>query len=120
MNKFNFNSFKYMLREKTKSKEITMSEEKNIQTTQCKCFCKSEGFRNFVVVTLGTFAGVYMALSLFSAIHKPPMPCPCHFMHHMQMYGHHNPYFDYPSINKKFYKEFKKEVNKITTPKAED
>ena len=33
--------------------------------------------KKFVVVALGTFVGVYAALSLFVATHRPPMrPCP--------------------------------------------
>ena len=72
-----------------------MTEEQN----ECKCFCKSEGFRKFLVVAGGTFVGVYCALSLFFAIHKPPMPvpvpfppqahingCPCAMMHHYKKF----------------------------------
>ena len=62
-----------------------------------KCFCKSKGFKKFLTIALGTFVGVYCALCLFSALHKPPMimgpqggfggapiarPCPCKTMHH--------------------------------------
>lgn len=65
------------------SDEIKIEEEKN-----CNCFCHSKGFRKFLVVAAGTFVGVYLALSLFAAIHKPPMPvpmpmpapCPCQQM----------------------------------------
>lgn len=39
-----------------------------------ECFCKSKGFRSFLVVSLGTFTGVFCAISLFAALHKPPMP----------------------------------------------
>ena len=53
-------------------------EQKEIEKQECKCFCKSEGFRKFVVVALGTFVGVYCALTLFAATHRPPMP-PCAF-----------------------------------------
>ena len=43
---------------------------------------------SIIVVDCGTFVGVYLALSLFAAIHKPPMPvpmpmpapCPCQQM----------------------------------------
>ena len=67
------------------SNEVKEPEEK-----ECKCFCKSEGFRKFLTIALGTFVGVYCALSLFSALHKPPMfsphqgfrNCPCKMMHH--------------------------------------
>lgn len=100
-----------------------MTEEKTTEITketECKCFCKSEGFRNFVVTALGTFAGVYMALSLFGAIHKPPMPCPCHFMRPpMMMHGQ----FKHNKDFKKFHKEFKGEINegnKVKTPDIDD
>lgn len=56
--------------------------EENIQVKTeektCNCICKSEGFRNFVVVALGSFTGVFCAISLFCALHKPPMMPPVH------------------------------------------
>lgn len=57
-----------------------MSEENKIEVKEetCNCICKSKGFRNFVVVATGSFVGVFCALSLFAALHKPPMPMPCH------------------------------------------
>lgn len=63
--------------------KLKLKKEKN-----CNCFCHSKGFRKFLVVAAGTFVGVYLALSLFAAIHKPPMPvpmpmpapCPCQQM----------------------------------------
>lgn len=56
-----------------------MTDENKIETKEeCKCFCQSKGFRKFVVIATGTFVGVFCALSLFAALHKPPMPpCPC-------------------------------------------
>lgn len=56
-----------------------MSDENKIEVKEdCKCFCQSKGFRKFVVIATGTFVGVFCALSLFAALHKPPMPpCPC-------------------------------------------
>lgn len=39
-----------------------------------ECFCHSKGFRKFLIVALGSFVGVFCALSLFCALHKPPMP----------------------------------------------
>ena len=55
-----------------------MSEEEKCET---KCFCQSKAFRKFLVIALGTFVGVYAALSLFAATHRPPMmrPCPMAF-----------------------------------------
>ena len=51
-----------------------MSEE---EKTETKCICQNENFKKFVVIALGTFVGVYAALSLFAATHRPPMrPCP--------------------------------------------
>lgn len=52
-----------------------MTEEQNYETQeQCNCICKSKGFRKFLIVALGSFVGVFCALSLFAALHKPPMP----------------------------------------------
>ena len=67
-------------------------ENKIVEEEQCRCFCKSKGFRKFLVVTTGTFVGVFLALSLFTALHKPPMPalmpCPCEY--HQMAKPHHN------------------------------
>ena len=66
-----------------------------------KCICQSEFFRKFLVIALGTFVGFYCALSLFAALHKPPMmhhqgfggpapivaPCPCGCMHRHHFKG---------------------------------
>ena len=74
-----------------------MTEETNVtEQTENKCFCKSEEFKKFEIITAGTFTGVFLALTLFAALHKPPMihhvpygaqfrpmgGCPCHVMHH--------------------------------------
>lgn len=74
-----------------------MSDEIKTEEKECKCFCKSEAFKKFLTIALGTFVGVYCALSLFAALHRPPvMPpgpmffnggmngCPC------QMHKHHS------------------------------
>ena len=62
-----------------------------------ECFCQSKWFRKFLVTTAGTFVGVFCALSLFTALHKPPMP-PCPFgygkmmrppMHCHHQFNHH-------------------------------
>ena len=63
------------------SDEIKANEEKT-------CFCKSEGFKKFLVISLGTFVGGFCALSLFAALHKPKMP-PMPMMHRTYM-GHHH------------------------------
>ena len=58
-------------------------ENKNLEVQEIKekkCFCKSEEFKKFLIVTFGSFVGVFLALSLFAALHKPPMPIvPHHF-----------------------------------------
>lgn len=75
-----------------------MTEENKGVNEEVKntCFCQSKGFRKFLTIALGTFVGVFCALSLFAALHKPPMP-PCPFahgpmmrpaMHSQQYYGH--------------------------------
>ena len=69
-----------------------MTEEnrnENIKDDNNTCICQSKWFRKLLINTFGTFLGVFLALSLFAALHKPPMMgCPCHFkmmpppMHH--------------------------------------
>ena len=66
-----------------------MTEEiQNVETETC--ICKNKTFRKILVIATGTFVGVFCALSLFAALHKPPMmppaafgggfarPCHCH------------------------------------------
>lgn len=61
-----------------------MTEEvKNVEVQQ-ECFCKKR-FKDVFVVAIGSFVGVFCALSLFSALHRPhfhqvPMFYPA--MHH--------------------------------------
>lgn len=92
-----------------------MSEElKEIKNEEC--FCKNKYFRNFLTTTAGVFVGGFLALSLFSAINKPPMPIfpmyPSHFYHTMPapIIKHH----DCPCHNKiRHFHKFKKgEFNK--------
>lgn len=58
-------------------------ENKNLDIQEVKeekkCFCKSEEFKKFLIVTFGSFVGVFLALSLFAALHKPPMPIAPHY-----------------------------------------
>ena len=58
-----------------------MTEENKVEVTEVKndCFCKSKGFRKFLIVALGSFVGVFCALSLFAALHRPPMMQPCQY-----------------------------------------
>lgn len=56
-----------------------MTEEMNEKKEEkkCSCICCSQGFKDFLKITLGSFVGVFLALSLFAALHKPPvMHCP--------------------------------------------
>ena len=57
-----------------------MTEEMNEKKEEkkCNCICCSEGFRDFLKIALGSFVGVFLALSLFAALHKPPV-MPCHY-----------------------------------------
>ena len=52
-----------------------MTEEMNEirEEKKCNCICCSEGFRDFLKIALGSFVGVFLALSLFAALHKPPV-----------------------------------------------
>ena len=87
-----------------------MSEEKITEIKeekQCSCFLKSECFKNFLVTTLGTFVGVYLALSLFAVLHKPCM----HRHHHKMMppieaQGQFRPHRDFKGMDK-MHKEFR-------------
>lgn len=74
-----------------------MTDENKIQEEKHECFCQSKWFRKFLTVATGTFVGVFCALSLFAALHKPPMP-PCPFgqgpmmrpaMHKYHHFNHH-------------------------------
>ena len=54
-----------------------MSDEQKIEEKECKCICQSKWFKKFLVVSVGSFVGVFCALSLFAALHRPPVaPCP--------------------------------------------
>ena len=54
------------------SEEIKTVEKE--EKTCCVCnLIKCESCRKFLIVALGTFVGGFCALSLFAALHKPPM-----------------------------------------------
>ena len=91
------------------SEEINVTNNYEEKNQEHKCICQSKGFKKFLIIALGTFVGVYCALCLFAAIHRPPImapgmmyggypmpgiarPCPCKTMHH-----HH---FKEENINK--------------------
>ena len=54
-----------------------MSEEIKKESKEKECFCRSELFQRTLAVAIGSFVGVYCALNLFCALHRPPM-----MMHH--------------------------------------
>lgn len=81
-----------------------MSDENKNTEEKHTCFCQNKGFRKFLIIAGGSFVGVFLALSLFAALHKPPMPPvpmnpyafggpgpqmvrPCHCHHHFDR-GH--------------------------------
>lgn len=72
-----------------------MTEENKMVEVKNECFCQSKWFKKFLVKALAVFVGTYCALSLFAALHKPPMPC-CPFakglMMRPAMHCHHHHY----------------------------
>lgn len=84
---------------------MSNEEKLTVEKQECKCFCHSEGFRKFLVTAIGTFVGVYCALSLFAALHKPPMMMPCRFNHQgsgfpCKMIKHHPDGMRFHNFNK--------------------
>ena len=81
------------------------NENERIEEVKHECLCQNKGFRNFLVIATGTFVGVFCALSLFAALHKPPMmmPCPCH-----RMMGHHMPPIEMQNFRGRHHGEFRK------------
>ncbi len=73
-----------------------MTEEiKNLEEVkeENKCFCKSTEFKNFIIIALGSFVGVFLALCLFVTLNRPPMPpAPIGHgpMHHFERPMHHH------------------------------
>lgn len=74
--------------------DFIMTEEMNQEIKEekrCNCICHSEGFKDFLKIALGSFIGVFCALTLFAALHKPPMPpCHCHKMMRPPMHQMHH------------------------------
>lgn len=101
-----------------------MTEEiKNVEQQEKTCVCQSKLFKKFLVIATGSFVGVFCALSLFAALHKPPMMHPAMFHHHMKkpmpchckghFYGHK---FKHDGMHKKHIEkrfEQKSDFNKI-------
>ena len=48
-----------------------MSEK---EKKECGCMIHCECFKKCLIVTYGSFIGVFFALSLFAALHMPPCP----------------------------------------------
>lgn len=63
-----------------------MTEEQNFEVKEekCNCICHSKEFKKFLVIALGSFVGVFCALSLFAALHRPPAPMPYRGGHEMR------------------------------------
>ena len=57
----------------TDKQKVTI-ETKEETKEETKCICQSKFFRKFLVIALGTFVGVYSALCLFTALHRPMFP----------------------------------------------
>ena len=80
--------------------EITTTEEK-------KCICQNESLRKIAVIAVGSFVGVFCALSLFAALHKPPVmipPCarfgaPVYPPMQVMMHRHHHHFNKGPKCN---------------------
>lgn len=77
------------------------NENKNEQVVEKQCLCQNEFVRKTFGIALGSFVGVFCALSLFAALHKPPMMpphgmygmaphfgCPCQMNHHFMHKKH--------------------------------
>ncbi len=96
-----------------------MSDENHnveVKEEKCNCFCHSKGFRKFLVIALGSFVGVFCALSLFAALHKPPMmvpPCPCGCQQMVRPF--YGPQFDRGDF-KKFHKHHMRHMDKAGIP----
>ena len=92
-----------------------MSEENRIENVEVRqeCFCQSKWFKKFLTKTLAVFIGTFAALSLFAALHKPPMP-PCPFakgpMMRPAMHCHHHHFHGQKEFRKDFhYKKIMKD-----------
>lgn len=91
-----------------------MTEENQIvkETKKCECLCQNKYFKKFVVISAGTFVGVFLALSLFAGLNKPPVPmpvpCPCQQMVRPDFGPQH---FD-RGHRGNFHKQMKKHVDK--------
>ena len=93
-----------------------MTDENKIIETKQECFCQSKWFKKFLTVTVGTFVGAFCALSLFAALHKPPMP-PCPFPQGPMMRPCHcKMHHQFNKFEKRHYKDFQHKMNKNFSP----
>lgn len=80
------------------------------QEIQHECFCRKR-LKDVFVIALGSFIGVYCALSLFSAIHRPRFNPPPMYQYGMQ-YHHRIFPQDMMKYNKHYHGNFEKFKNK--------
>ena len=100
-----------------------MTDENKIIEEKHECLCQKKWFRKFLVIASGTFVGVFLALSLFTALNKPPMPmpcpcgapCPCQQMMRPDFGPQH---FD-RGYRKDFHKKFDKRADRPALPRED-
>ncbi len=102
-----------------------MSDENRIEIRdeRHECFCQSKWFRKFLLITAGSFTGVFLALSLFAALHKPPMPAPCPYAMMRPAMHHHFYKFDRGhrgEFHRKMVKDFERKAPVRTETEADD
>ena len=84
-----------------------------------ECFCQSKSFRKFLTIALGTFVGVFCALSLFAALHKPKMPpCPFAYGHMMRPAMHCQHHFNHHRMHRGDFHHKKMIKNRIAPDKV--
>ncbi len=90
----------------------------------CNCFCNSRGFKKFLITALGSFVGVFCALSLFCALHRPPMMGPAPFSCHCPCCHMHKHCFEYQGFKKHHHFEkfdkLRKEIKEDKDNKNDD
>ena len=59
------------------------------EAKECKCLVHCECFKKFLIVSFGSFLGVFFALCLFTAIHTPCGMPPCD-----KRFEHYGPKFE--------------------------
>ena len=88
-----------------------MTEELKNAEVQHECFCQKRA-KDVLVVAFGSFIGVFCALSLFAALHRPPCPMMMNpYMHHPMMFHQMQP--DFPPMGKFKHDKHKFDFNKV-------